>query len=391
MSIEHNPNKTWLSEEWLKRSNQSVERSTGLPNGLYTDPDFLQFENEKLLPSAWILAGFVHQIPKKGDVVPITVTEKPLILIHDDDSNIQVFHNACPHRGAKLVENACTEAKSLVCPNHFWTYGLDGKIKARPHYFGGEKHDIHPQGEGPQGLKLVHSSVWHDLIFINLDGNAGSFEQFIKPMADRLQDYDLDSLQHAGILEWELNCNWKLVHENFIEPYHVFAVHPGLLEFGPMDKRRASEHEKHCFFNDYQFPIADENRGDGLPHFPSPTEIMEKQVLWFHLFPTLSLEIFPNQMAVWELIPISPEKTLERIHVYLIGDAANSADFAEGRQKVFDTWRGLNEEDIGVIERMQQGRHSPGFDGGTLSPFWDSAIQHYARLMASAIQSNKEN
>jgi choline monooxygenase len=390
MSANNNQQDPWFSKEWLKRIEQGVESSTGLPNALYTEPDFLKFENDKLLPSAWILAGFVHQVPNKGDIVPITLTEKPLILLQDDHGDIQVYHNACPHRGAKLVAAESSEASVMVCPNHCWTYGLDGKIQGRPHFFGGGKHDIHKPGEGPQGLKPVRSAVWHDLVFVNLDGSAGAFDEYIKPMADRLKDYDMASLRHAGVLEWRINCNWKLVHENFIEPYHVFSVHPGLLEFGPMDTRRASEHEAHCFFNDYQFPTADENRGDGLPQFPNPTKITKKQVLWFHLFPTLSLEIFPNQMAVWELIPISPEETLERIHVYLIGGAATSKEFDKGRKKVFDTWQELNEEDIGVIERMQQGRHSPGFDGGTLSPFWDSAIQHYARLMAKAVKSKND-
>ena len=110
----------------------------------------------------------------------------------------------------------------MVCPNHSWAYGLDGKIRGRPHFFGGEQHDIHKPGKGPQGLKAVRSAVWHDLVFINLDGKADPFDQYIKPMADRLEDYDLSILQHAGALEWELNCNWKLVHENFIEPFKAF-------------------------------------------------------------------------------------------------------------------------------------------------------------------------
>jgi len=35
---------------------------------------------------------------------------------------------------------------------------------------------------------------------------------------------------------------------------------------------------------------------------------------------------------------------------------------------------------------MQQGRHSPGLDGGTLSPYWDSSIRHYARLMLEMLR-----
>lgn len=48
-------------------------------------------------------------------------------------------------------------------------------------------------------------------------------------------------------------------------------------------------------------------------------------------------------------------------------------------------WNDLNHEDIGVVERMQAGRHSEGFDGGVLYPYWDPVQQHYARLMVESI------
>ena len=136
MSADNDPSRKWFNEKWLKRIDKNVEDSTGLPNALYTNPEFLQFENEQLFPSVWILAGFVHQVPNVGDVAPITVAEKPLILLHNENDEILVFHNVCRHRGGKLVSSACTEIKVLVCPNHSWTYGLDGKIRARPHFFG---------------------------------------------------------------------------------------------------------------------------------------------------------------------------------------------------------------------------------------------------------------
>jgi len=38
-----------------------------------------------------------------------------------------------------------------------------------------------------------------------------------------------------------------------------------------------------------------------------------------------------------------------------------------GQFIVSSNWNDLNHEDIGIIERMQQGRNSDGFDGGVLS------------------------
>ena len=50
-------------------------------------------------------------------------------------------------------------------------------------------------------------------------------------------------------------------------------------------------------------------------------------------------------------------------------------------------WNDLNHEDIGVIERMQAGRYSEGFDGGVFSPYWDPVLLHFARLMTAAAES----
>ena len=232
----------------------------------------------------------------------------------------------------------------------------------------------------------MRSALWNDLVFVNLDGQAADFEAFMRPVTKRLIDYDLSALRYAGTLEYELQCNWKLVQENYIEPYHVFAVHPKLLEFGPMSKRRPSEHDGACLFNDYEFAAPQQGRAQGLPYFPGLSERGRALAIWFHLFPSLSFEIFPDQFALVELTPLNAEQTRERIHIYLIGEAADGGAYASERQAVFDTWHRLNQEDITIIERMQRGRHSPGFDGGVLSPYWDDAIRHFARLLVQGLR-----
>jgi hypothetical protein len=55
------------------------------------------------------------------------------------------------------------------------------------------------------------------------------------------------------------------------------------------------------------------------------------------------------------------------------------------RAHVINNWNNLNHEDIGIIERMQEGRHSDGFDGGVLSPCWDPTQQYFARLPSNSI------
>ena len=60
----------------------------------------------------------------------------------------------------------------------------------------------------------------------------------------------------------------------------------------------------------------------------------------------------------------------------------------EARRRVTKNWHDLNIGDIDVIERMQAGRLSDGFDGGVLSPYWDPVQQHFAGLIYDSIGAN---
>ena len=71
--------------------------------------------------------------------------------------------------------------------------------------------------------------------------------------------------------------------------------------------------------------------------------------------------------------------------MYFIGDAATSPAHEESRRSAYDMWNQLNTEDFTIVENMQVARHSPAFDGGCLSPYWDQATQHFARLVVDAM------
>ncbi|MCA8967421.1 MAG: hypothetical protein KDC48_21245, partial [Planctomycetes bacterium] len=106
---------------------------------------------------------------------------------------------------------------------------------------------------------------------------------------------------------------------------------------------------------------------------------------WWVVFPSLAVEIFPDQLDLFVVRPTGPETCVEEILVYFVGDGATASEYATARQHVLDNWNALNAEDLGLIERMQRGRHSPGFDGGVLSPFWDGYVGHLSRLVLDGV------
>lgn len=367
------------------RLQKPVAEGSSLPNLAYTCDDYYALEQQTVFRNQWVFAGFAHQLESIGDMVPVEIAGQPLVLVKQENNSIRAFHNVCRHRGARLVTE-CKNSRKFVCANHAWSYNLDGKLIARPHFHGGEKHDINRDKCHRADLQEVSSETWFDWVFVNLSGDAGSFTDHIQPVVERLDSYDFSDLHFSATLEFDISANWKLAVENFIEPYHVFACHPWLNEFVGMNERDPPDFDDNLLFCGYEFKQVDPARGGQLPWFPELPREKQNRGDWYVLFPNFCFEIFPDQVDVFIARPCRANGCHETIALYFVGEGAKTEKYADARQTVIDNWNDLNHEDIGVIERMQAGRYSDGFDGGVLSPYWDPVQQHFARLVTRSIK-----
>jgi choline monooxygenase len=210
----------------------------------------------------------------------------------------------------------------------------------------------------------------------------------IAPIAKVINAYDFSALRFCESLKFEIDANWKLAIENFIEPYHVFSCHPWLNSFVGMEEREAPTFNDKVLSCGYQFQQTDPARGGELPWFPNLPSEKHNRGDWFVLFPNFGFEIFPDQVDVFIAWPQGPAKCRETIALYFVGDGASAEEYSAARSHVTQNWTDLNHEDIGIIERMQKGRASEGFDGGVLSPYWDPVLQHFAVLTTEAIAAS---
>ena len=373
-----------LTPDRLAALRAPLEEARSLPNEAYNDPAFLELENARLFAPGWVLAGFGATLPNPGDAAPVSVAGLPAFLVRGDDGTVRAFQNVCPHRGTRLIDGPCGGKPLITCPYHAWAFDTRGRLRGRPHFEGPNRHQAVTDGSGPN-LFALRTESWHDLIFVNVTGDAPPLADFLAPLTKRLEGYDMSTLAYAGSRSYEVAANWKFAVENYIEPYHVFAVHPRLINFAPMEVRKPSDFEGPCIFNDYSVEHLEAGRGEGLPHWPGLKEEWRNRGLWFHLFPSFSVEIYADQFTVFHVIPQEAGKTCEELHFYLIGEGATADKYAAARQQVIDTWHDLNLEDLGVLERLQLGRQAPAYQGGSLSPYWDRAPLHFSRLVAEAV------
>ena len=87
------------------------------------------------------------------------------------------------------------------------------------------------------------------------------------------------------------------------------------------------------------------------------------------------------------LIPASPDRTAERIEMFLIGEDATNPDLKFERQKLMDMLARVNNEDIGICELAQKGRGSEAFIGGVFAPAQEQSTLQFQQLVARRMLS----
>ena len=344
----------------------------GLPAKSYTDEDFWKKECNTVLSNGWLFVGFSHELKKSGDVIPLLIASKPILLVRNNNNEISAFHNVCSHRCLKLVDEKKNVGKVIRCPYHSWSYDLEGKLKAAPHIGGTNKHKPEGFNFSDHGLKPIKIHIWHDWIFVNFNGKAKKFEEYAKPLIKKFNDIDLTKLRYVATLNFgKINTNWKFLIENFIEPYLVQFVHKTTTN-QPL-KDHYTFVDGNCYGSGIDVVNEDEKNSSAL----SVTS------RYLSLFPNFIIgTYFPNQVGVYLNIPISPGVTSQKRIIYTTdGKDMNKKEI----QITKDIWWSVHKEDHEMCERLQEGRSSPAAEeGGLLSPVWEKGVQAFQKLIVEA-------
>ena len=379
-----------LTAQVLEDLGRETGSARGLPNAAFNSDEFLALEYERLFKRSWVFAGRASEVASKGDVKPVEAAGGALFIVRGSDDEIRVFHNVCPHRGARLVVDSQQQSSALTCPYHAWSFGLDGKLKGRPHFHGPDRHDRgNDPGRDEVCLFEVRSHTWYDWVFVNLDGNACSFDEYMAPAVSRFEGFDLSQFRYSCYDSFEFRCNWKLAAENFSDTYHVFKVHPGLDEtYTQIDRSTARPDGVHMFMLNtlpepgHLFSPVKVRDLPNLTGIPKERELTQPAAI---LFPNIGLVVSPGSLQFVYFEPVSADRCVMHLWFYFVGEGAEAPEHEQARQLIVDDFRTINIEDEGICRRLQQGRQCDAYDGGRLAPYWDAGTAHYHRQIADAI------
>ena len=347
---------------------------SGLAGAAFSDPGIYTSESERLFRERWISVTTGQLVPETGSVFPCTIAGLSLLVVRDRDEQVRVYYNMCRHRGAPLVDRPC-KTGLLTCPYHAWTYDLDGRLYRAPWF--DKTRDWRPDDKASEDLGLIElrSAVWRDIVFINVDGKARPFDEFIAPLDQRLADWSADELVPVGNKEYEIAANWKLVAENFLDAYHLPYVHP---ELGDMDGALHTEDLQ--LGDDFVGFVMTEGYGEDsfmedrdTPLFTSLPESRANHIEVWSIFPNTLILVEPDTQQVITARPQSAGITHESFSDYAPGLVGNEQEIREW----LDFSQNVNDQDQVLLEKLQLSRSMPAGDQTRLNRNWDVTVARF--------------
>lgn len=208
-----------------------------LPGKYYHDPAIYELELENIFSRMWVCVGRAETLPPKpGAYQVVTIGRESVVIVRNRDGVLQAFLNVCRHRGSRLCSEATGQLKgSIQCRYHAWTYGLDGRLIGAPNVMNDQQFD-----RTAFGLLPVALDIWEGFIWLNLSDNPAPAATQLDPVIlerfgnyERFGRYGVGELRVGKTLSYEVQANWKLLLENFMECYHCGPMHPELCNLLP--------------------------------------------------------------------------------------------------------------------------------------------------------------
>ena len=350
-----------------------------MPARFYTSDEVYELEKDAIFYKTWHYACHVSQVTEPGAFFTTKIHEQNLFITRGRDNELRAFYNVCAHRGHELV--AGHGRKSLItCPYHAWTFDLQGNlVSAR------NSENVANFDRCEFSLKPVRLEVFCGMVMINLDPDATPFTEQFDGLEDEIRQYmpSVDDLAFAQRDTFEVESNWKVLVDNFLECYHCAPAHLDFVDLVDMNSYRTITHKR------YSAQCAAAPRTTSSKAFSFEPGDVDFGYAGFFVWPNMTIWIYPGEanLSVLQMNPTAPAKTLEYQDWFTPGGVLTSQlkEAADYQKDV------LQPEDIGLCESVQRGLYSKGYNQGRFivdkgkTELSEHAVHHFQTMVMEAL------
>ena len=335
--------------------------ATALPARFYVDAEIEALEEARIFRRSWQLLGHLSRLAGPGDHVVGRIGSLPLVVLRDHDGRLRAFHNVCRHRAGPVARCDGQGARALVCHYHGWTYGLDGKLKRAPEM---EESDSFNPDE--IALPEERAADWQGLVFATA-GRSPEFGEWIHGIDERLGDRGLGKYRPHRRQAYDINCNWKVYIDNFLEGYHLPRVHPEL--------------NRLLDYRSYRTELADWHSLQWSPLESEGNPYGRGDALYFYLWPNTMLNALPGRLQTNRVIPLAVDRS-RVVFEYFYPEDTDPGTLAED-ERLSDQ---IQREDIEICEAVHRGMASGSWETGPLNPGHETGVAHFQALYRCAVE-----
>ena len=205
--------------ELLAAAARPLSDARAMPPAVYTSGAFLEAELAQVFGKEWVCVGRASGLGNPGDYLTFDLAGQPVVVIRDREGVLRAFSNVCLHRMSTLLEGSGNK-RSIVCPYHAWTYGLDGKLRGAPYMAetaGFCKEDYR--------LPAIRCEEWQGWVYVTLDDDRPGLASELGALEALIAQYQVENYTECFRETHVWDTNWKVLAENFMESYHLPVCH----------------------------------------------------------------------------------------------------------------------------------------------------------------------
>jgi len=348
-----------------------ISKAKTLITDFYTSHEAFEECREKIFASSWQFIGNTDLIKENGEACPFTLLQsyldEPLLLTKNKSGDINLLSNVCTHRGNLVVDKAC-KLNSLRCRYHGRMFDLDGKFVSMPEFK--EVKDFPCANDNLQGLPIFKWSKW---LFTTLD-NKYAPDLFFRDMMERVSWLPLNEFVFEPSLSqvFNVNANWALYCENYLEGFHIPFVHAGLnavIDFG--------EYATELFFPYSSLQLGLSKTAENCFELPVTSPDYGKNVAayYFWVFPNMMFNFYPWGLSVNVVEPVAVDKCSVKFFSYVWDESKLEKGAGASLDRV-------EMEDEEIVENVQRGIRSRFYKHGRYSVTREQGTHHFHWLLA---------
>lgn len=216
------PDLARLVDHLRSRQTDMMESVLEVDPSVYTDPEIARLERERVFARVPFAVAHTSELEEPGSFITSRLPNNEALIVRQADGSVRALVNVCRHRGSMVEDRDSGTCRKFQCPYHGWSYNIDGSLKSATHEasFGDFDHLEHGLIQLP--VEERHGFVW----MIDSPDAEIDVAGWLGPEMDAiLGSYGLENYVCAHSGSFDLEANWKILWDAFLDGYHIQFVH----------------------------------------------------------------------------------------------------------------------------------------------------------------------